>query len=256
MKTFAMPVTLPTGVAELETLAGQAKREIHRFQEKDRAGLELTRSDVDRLEFLLDGYTTVRAAKKRAASAAVTAPPPMPELDIAIGAHEAAHAVVAALHGGLVARAEVFATPRRRVEFGVQMEQGGVCSPHLDFVADQSSHLIAAAGIAGEAVARFGPRPSHSELAAVLNRNTSDRKKIMRATQNRGDVVRVVQSVIPTALRCWPAIASLAVKMCDDGPISHADVTAALGLSADGAAHSYELAAIRSGLRSVPNPPA
>ncbi|WP_131815180.1 hypothetical protein [Mycolicibacterium holsaticum] len=63
----------------------------------------------------------------------------------------------------------------------------------------------------------------------------------------------LIGEAMPIVRSCWPAIAKLAVQMDDRGPISHADVCVALGLSKDPALHGFELANIRAGIRAVPD---
>lgn len=256
---FAMPDTLPADTPELQVLADSARREVHGYQVRANAGEELSEADVDRLEYLLDGFGAIQVALKAAAGEALTAAGKskrrvsVPEFDLAVAAHEAAHAVLTALHGGQVFRAEVLAVSRP-VAGSNGLDVRGYCRRDHNFVVEQSRHLVAAAGPAAEAVARFGSSPTHAQIEDVLRGNGSDLAAIRAQRDTFGDSVRVVGSVVPTVLRCWGPISVLAVKMVDKGPISHGDVTAALGLSENQGAHSFELAAIRSGLRSVPKP--
>lgn len=252
---FAMPDTLPADTPELQVLADSARREVHGYQVRANAGEELSEADVDRLEYLLDGFGAIQAALKAAASEALTAAAvkaTVPQADLDVAAHEAGHAVAAVLENGRVMTAEVFATGSGSAPNGRHV--AGYCSHRLDFVAQQSGHRVIAAGIAAQAVALHGPKPTAAQIEALLDRNTKDRKSLLAVTASMSDSVRVVGSMVPTVLRCWGPISVLAVKMVDHGPIGHADVVGALGLSENQGAHSFELAAIRSGLRGVPTP--
>lgn len=229
---FAMPAQLPTRLVELNGLREQAEAEIAVFRARVAADHEFSEQDVDRLRYLVDGEKAITAA-----------------MFTHIAEHEAGHAVMAVIGGGRVEKAVVFTRPRKG---GGQTSFGRCdCSP-FDLVVDQRRHHVLAAGVLAEAVAKHGRRPSVAQIEELLA-GTEDHAELTRFARTSGGPVVPTETVLPLVLRCWPAIASLAGRMRGGGSITHDDVTAALGLSLDPAAHPYELAAIRSGLRSVPN---
>ena len=52
---------------------------------------------------------------------------------------------------------------------------------------------------------------------------------------------------MPLLERCWPSVAELAANLHQHGQVSHADVLAALRLSADDQTRAVEVSMIRSG---------
>lgn len=230
--TFALPDPLPKDVAELDGLRTQACRELAVFKARHTASHEFSSQDVQRAEYLLASRDKIDAVNSAR-----------------IACHEAGHAVVAVLVGGQVAAAEVFPA-------GVTDRDGnnGYCQyvpPNL--AVQQHEHLIAAAGAAAEAVWVHGPRATHQHAEERLT-GSHDAKFLRHCALTAGTAraVSPVAEVLPLLVRCWPAVESLASQLDEHGSITHADVTATLGLSPDHNRHAFELANIRSGLQPVP----
>lgn len=175
---------------------------------------------------------------------------------LSLAAHEAGHAVVAAVFGTQIASVRVWqGGPPIVSEHG--REALGVCEyASADPVAEAHRPLIAAAGAVAEAVALYGPQPSPVQIGALLD-GTEDGDELRQAamTAAAGAPSPTVE-VLPLVRRCWPAIAALAAQMDSGKVVSHRHVVAALGLSNNYQLHPFELANIRAGLRAVPDPSA
>jgi hypothetical protein len=97
-----------------------------------------------------------------------------------------------------------------------------------------------------EAVFRHGPRPTWLQVEALLS--GSDREELRLTSLSSPQVFsEPLTEVLRVVLRCWPAVGQLATRLVCDGPVGHADVCAALGLTDDGEPGSVALAMIRSG---------
>jgi hypothetical protein len=167
--------------------------------------------------------------------------------DLPTAVHEAAHACIAVVAGAEIDRAEVFPP-------GAALPDGGrgYCR-YMPFgiEAEQRKPLIWAAGAVAEAILLHGRAPTRAQVDALLAVHGTDGEELRRLAFAAGTVPNPL-AVLPLALKAWPAISELAVKLDIAGVIHHRDVTAALGLSKDKGLHGFELANIRAGLRDVP----
>jgi len=143
--------------------------------------------------------------------------------------HEVGHAVAAVLFGGRVHKAVLGDTPRTE----------------YDATPDGSDASIAYAGPWSEARWLVGRHPGPRDIHRVLA-GTSDDKTLCAAGGPTA-----APGVVALLERCWPAIGAVAKQLFLDGQVGHSDVCAALGLSDEGGAGSFELANIRAGLRAV-----
>ncbi len=258
---FTMPDQLPSSVAELDALTAQATAEINVFSARVGANDSFTHADARRLEYLLasrdDLWEAAISLDNPSPAAASLEAKPRQGFQLserlAHAGHEAGHAVIAVLLGGEVDTAEVF-----RLEQGAPIvhRDGRQLNGHcqvvpLTTVTEARRHLVAAAGPVAEAIARFGPSPTPAQIHQVLA-GQPDFDELRRYALTAGAYASdPVREVLPLVLRCWPAIVQLAVQMDDGRAVTHADVAAALGLSADRSLHGFECANIRAGLRSV-----
>jgi hypothetical protein len=157
---------------------------------------------------------------------------------IALAVHEAGHAVVGALYGATIERAALD-------DDGAD----GECEFAADtFGSTARAHrpLIAAAGAVAAAVFDHGPRPTLRQIEAHLE--GSDREELRLASLSSVESPTApLTDVLPVVLRCWPAIGEVATALALGEEITHADVSAALGLTDCGGPGSFELALIRSG---------
>ncbi|CAN5303851.1 hypothetical protein BH11ACT6_BH11ACT6_53480 [soil metagenome] len=177
-----------------------------------------------------------------------------PEIPMNVAVHEAGHAVVSVLVGAEVDVAEAFP------EGLALTNAAGYCRfEPFNPAVSQQEYLIIAAGPAAEAVSLHSASVTAQQMNAVAQRGVdlswSDGHKLRQYALTAGAIFSdPLSEVKPLVLRVWPAIAKLAVVLQDEGKIHHEQVTAALGLSKDRAAHGFELASIRAGLRGVPDP--
>lgn len=253
MGRFALPPTLPESAAGLEQLHGQALAEAEVFRARRAAKDSFTVADVARLEYLVESqdrmHERVLASQGISRGRVLKLGPKYDQL--AAAAHEGGHAAITLILGGQVDRVEVLRAGRPTDLDGTVLRGNCRCVP-FDFAKEQQRHLIAAAGPIAQAVAMYGAWPNHQQIEGLLagQRDADEMRKAAFATGSD----RIPAAVLPMVMQVWPAITRLAVQMYHEGPIGHDDVTAALGLSKDRSQHAFELAAIRSGLRSVPVP--
>lgn len=170
---------------------------------------------------------------------------------LGIAAHEAAHAVTAVLAGARISRVVMVRGGPRTNPGGA----AGVCryarqDDSLAAVVETQRHLITAAGSVAEAVWHHGPRPTSRQIDRFLDVNTRDRAELRTIAYALGEPPRP-REVLPTVLRCWPAIAEVGRRLFTEGSASHTDVLRALGIAAEQDAPSL-LAAIRNGQRPIP----
>jgi len=171
----------------------------------------------------------------------------------AMAVHESAHAAVGVLLGARLQKAWVVG------ECPADLDQldGKTTFAEFGILAESQRHVIAAAGGVAEAVFRYGPNPTVAQISPFIHGSPVDGPEVTRFAMSRGTERVPRADTLPLVLACWPAICVLAGKITDSpdlGEITHTDVTAALGLSADPALHPFELANIRTGLRKVPSP--
>ncbi|MCV7300873.1 hypothetical protein H7J93_14700 [Mycobacterium barrassiae] len=261
MDLFELPAELPGTVKELDALIERASIEIDVIADFANAGRTLPADVLDHWEYLLDSRDMLREAamtlSDQAPPATVLEAKPHSTAEVSerliSAAHEAGHAAVAVVLGGEVDAAEVY-----RPEHGDPIvhrdgrQLNGQCKVvPLTTVTEARRHLVAAAGPVAEAIARFGPSPTPAQIHQVLAGQPDFdelRRYALTAGAYASDPIREVK---PLVLRCWPAIAQLAVQMDNGRPVTHADVTAALGLSQDRSMHGFECANIRAGIRAV-----
>lgn len=147
--------------------------------------------------------------------------------------HEASHSVVAALYGGAVVAAEVYRGGPRTDPQGRVI--GGLC----DFTNDDTGTTVAhrsqivAAGVAGESVWRFGPRPSIGQMNEVMAMNGLDARELRRLA-GAFSAPLPPHTMLPLVLRCWPAVARLAHQLNVGTPVAHEQVCAAMGMPTRG----------------------
>lgn len=253
MTRFALPQILPESAAGLELLRGQVLAEVEVFRARRAAKDSFTVADVAKLEYLVESqdrlHERVLAGQGVSRGRALKLGPKYDQL--AVAAHEAGHAVMTLMAGGQVDHAEVLRAGRP-TDLDDRVLRGNCRCVPFDFATEQQRYLIAAAGPIAQAVAMYGAWPNVQQIDGLLagQRDADEMRKAAFATGSD----RIPATVLPMVMQTWPAITRLAVQMYRDGPIGHADVCKSLGLSADRTKHPFELAAIRSGLRSVPNP--
>lgn len=143
--------------------------------------------------------------------------------------HEASHAVVAALYGGQVVAAEVYRGGPRTDPQGRII--GGLCDFTNDDTGRTAAHRaeIVAAGVAGESIWRFGPRPSIGEVNSVMAMNGLDARELRRLA-GAFSVPLPAHTMLPLVLRCWPAVARLAHQLYLGTAVAHAEVCCALNM--------------------------
>lgn len=165
----------------------------------------------------------------------------------AAGVHEAGHAIVAALHGGTVRRAEVLRSGRTITASGVTAAVAGYTRYQSEVPDSSASALAAAAGTAAEAMFWHGTRPTATQLDALLRKNTHD-LAVMRRHAYRANrpLLDSVFDVLPLVRRCWGPIVNLALELEQGNAIGHGDVLRAIGIPAADETEAYA-AAIRSG---------
>ena len=153
--------------------------------------------------------------------------------------HEAAHAVAGILHGGTLTEARIIPG---RVKAGVLGGPRG--STTFTGLAATRHPEVAFAGVWGQARGIAGRRPGWHEIRAALDGTGCHDKQVLTAAggESAGD------AITPLLERCWPSVAELAAKLHQTGKVSHADVLAALRLSADPDTRALETAAIKSGM--------
>ena len=146
--------------------------------------------------------------------------------------HEASHAVAGVLHGGTLTESRIFLADLR----GSTTFEGGS-------LAATRHGQVAYAGPWGQARALAQRRPGlHDVRAALDGGGCSDRAVLTAAGgESAGD------AITPLLERCWPSVAEVAAKLHQTGQVSHADVLAALRLSADDQTRALEVSMIRSG---------
>ena len=146
--------------------------------------------------------------------------------------HEASHAVAGVLHGGTLTESRIFLADLR----GSTTFEGGS-------LAATRHGQVAYAGPWGQARALAQRRPGlHDVRAALDGGGCSDRAVLTAAGgESAGD------AITPLLERCWPSVAELAVRLHQHGKVSHADVLAALRLSADDQTRALVVSMIRSG---------
>ncbi|MGA4690144.1 hypothetical protein ACPCXD_07725 [Rhodococcus sp. AB351] len=156
-------------------------------------------------------------------------------------AHEAAHAVVAALHG---ARIDTVAlTPEHPERFGRCTYDGELTASAVA--------AVALAGPVGEARLTYGKSPSVREIRSVLDGQCAD--------DGSGDYDHLIASGGPLPLEvvnlietCWPAVATVARRLNQHGSADHATVCAALGIPESNGHLSAQASAIRAGFLPTP----
>lgn len=164
----------------------------------------------------------------------------------ASGVHEAGHAIVAALHGGHVRRAEVLRSGRTVVASGIEAVVTGY-TRYDSGLPDTTGALIAAAGVAAEAMFHHGLHPSAAQVDALLRKSTHDVAKMRQhAYRTNRPVLDAVFDVLPLVRRCWGPIVNLALELEQGNAIGHRDVIAALSIPSDTETEGYA-AAIRGG---------
>lgn len=171
----------------------------------------------------------------------------------AVAVHEAGHATVGALLGARLQTAWVAG------ECPADLDQldGKTTFAEFGILAESKRHVVAAAGGVAQAVLQHGPNPTVAQISPFIHGSPIDGPEVTRFAIARGTERVPKADTLPLVLACWPAICALAGKITDSpdlGEITHDDVTAALGLSADPALHPFELANLRAGLREVPTP--
>ncbi|UGQ43401.1 hypothetical protein [Rhodococcus aetherivorans] len=154
----------------------------------------------------------------------------------AVCVHEAAHAVVAALHG---ARIETVAlTPGHP-------DHAGRCD-HTGNLTASAEAAVTYAGPYAEARYVYGTHPSWREIKSVLddqcNSNGTGDYDLLVASA--GPTPRGVERLIDTA---WPAVVTVARQLNAEGRADHAAVCAALGIPAVDGHLSAQASAIRAG---------
>ncbi|MCA4726887.1 hypothetical protein [Mycolicibacterium fortuitum] len=165
----------------------------------------------------------------------------------AAGVHEAGHAIAAALHGGIVRRAEVLRSGRTITASGVTAAVAGYTRYKSEVPNSSASALVAAAGTAAEAMFWHGTRPTAAQLDVLLRKNTHD-LAVLRPHAYRADrpLLDAVFDAMPLVRRCWGPIVNLALELEQGNAIQHRDVLAALGIPAADETEAYA-AAIRGG---------
>jgi hypothetical protein len=155
--------------------------------------------------------------------------------------HEAAHAVAGVLHGGVLQGARIVPG---RVKAGVLGAPSGATTFEGGTLAATRHAEVAYAGVWGQARGIAGRRPGWGEIRMALDGTGCHDKQVLTAAggESAGD------AVVPLLERCWPSVAELAAKLHEHGKVSHADVLAALRLSADDQTRAVELSMIRSGV--------
>lgn len=171
------------------------------------------------------------------------------QIGLRLAVHESSHAVAGALLGGHV-RWAVLTNSR---VWGVN----GLTT--FEDIPLSSSPAIAYAGPFGEARWLDGRHPSQRTLSALMRGSGHGDHKAICASAASADVygygntsAGVRRTVPPLLERAWPAVINLAKKIHGDGEATHDDVCKALGITDGGGPGSFDLACLRSGMRSVP----
>ncbi|MGJ6122981.1 hypothetical protein QN239_10420 [Mycolicibacterium sp. Y3] len=159
--------------------------------------------------------------------------------------HEASHAVIAAVHGGTIDRAEVLrGGPRTTGEavagYTRYMPWEAAVKPYVP--------VITAAGSAGEAVYDNGGKPTLTQVMKLLTaKNVHDLDQMTKMSLAKGrNPLAAVDEVLPLVSRLWPQIAKLSLAMFRTGPIDHRAVLDVLNIPSHAEQHRYA-AAIRAG---------
>ncbi len=164
---------------------------------------------------------------------------------LSTASHEAAHAVIAAVHGATVDRAEVVRSGGKNTTGTAHL--GYTRYLPFDAMTRLDVPLIAAAGAAGEAIFRHG-KPTLTEVWHLLNSgHKHDAAQVEQLSLAKGiNPIEPVGLVMPITNRCWPSIARLANGLFRGGEIRHNDVLQALNIPSAEDADKY-LRAIRAG---------
>ena len=148
--------------------------------------------------------------------------------------HEASHCVAGVLHGGTLTESRIVLSDLR----GSTTFEGGT-------LAATRHPEVAFAGPWGQARALAQRRPGLHEIRAAFDGTGCHDRQVLTAAggESAGD------AIVPLLERCWPSVAELAAKLHQTGKVSHADVLAALRLSADDQTRAVEVSMIRSGAK-------
>lgn len=143
--------------------------------------------------------------------------------------HEAGHAVAAVLAGGRLTE----------VKLNASGDSLGACT--YEGLTVEGDHAVTYAGPWCEARWTHGPGLQLADIRSVIRSNPSD-----------GDELALAASALPRHTErdletCWPAITTLAKALYFDGTLTHAAVTAALGLPESGGERSMAANMIRAG---------
>ncbi|GAA1462692.1 M50 family metallopeptidase [Williamsia maris] len=162
-----------------------------------------------------------------------------PEQRVYIAFHEAGHAVATVLSGGRVGMARIVDNDPTTI---------GMCETYDHHERDDA--LIAWAGPYAEALARWGDkgRPDvRTGLLQVLAASGRRDQSVIDLAKMRdvgySDDHRTIEKHLKT---CWRAVGDVATALID-GPVTHTDVTRALGLSSDPEVSAHQLHLIRAG---------
>lgn len=162
--------------------------------------------------------------------------------------HEAAHAVMGAVHGRTINYAEMLTTPATTFDGKPLKQYAGGVTTYLPTARSTDEHaaLISAAGAAGDAVWDLG-KPTLTEVLKALAAHTHDHDDVMHFSHARGEnPAAVVARLLPMVDRLWRPIADLAIELKKRHRVEHRDVLAALSIPSAEDAHRYT-AAIRAG---------
>lgn len=157
---------------------------------------------------------------------------------ITVSVHEAAHAVVGAVYGATIDRANLTADGN-----------DGQCSFDADSFGPTAHAYrthIAAAGAAAAAMLHHGRRPTALQMDNYLHGTDRDELRVAAFTAVQ-PMHAPLLAVQPVVVQHWAAITELATAVCFGEEVGHTEVCAALGLTDGGGPYSAEVARIRSG---------
>ena len=156
--------------------------------------------------------------------------------------HEAGHAIAATIYGGEI-RTAVVLRPGTLVAAGAK--HGGFTA--YTAPAEGREAEVTFAGPYTESRWLTGPHPTATALRASMCTNHQDDAALRRLFASNAETGNAVAPLIE---RAWPAVVTLARKLLRDGQARHPDVLAALGITDGGGPGSFQLANIRSGMRT------